>query len=90
MKRKRTKAELERLAADLEGRLAWLESAWSCRTEYEIDLGSGRVWLKITMPGNATALVVRCAVDGITVPGTAPDRGNPDSHETKCPPTPGS
>jgi hypothetical protein len=86
MKRKRTKAELERLAADFEGKIAWLETAWGCRTEYEVDLGSGRVWLKITMPGSPTALVVRCAVDGVTVPGTNPAGG--DSHDPKCPPSP--
>ena len=72
MKRRRTKAELERLAADLEGRLAWLESAWNCRTEYEIDLATGRLWLKITMAANPTALVVRCDIEGVTVPGTDP------------------
>jgi hypothetical protein len=72
MKRKRTKAEVERLAADFESRVAWLESAWSCRTEYEVDLSTGRVWLKITMPASTTALVVRCDIEGISVPGTAP------------------
>jgi len=72
MKRKRTKAELERLVADLEGRLAWLENAWSCRTEYEVDLSTGRVWLKITMPASTTALVVRCDIESISVPGTDP------------------
>jgi hypothetical protein len=72
MKRKRTKAEVERLAADFEGRAAWLESAWGCRTEYEIDLSTGGVWLKITMPASTTALVVRCDIEGISVPGTAP------------------
>jgi hypothetical protein len=72
MKRKRTKAEVERLAADFESRVAWLESAWSCRTEYEVDLATGRVWLKITMPASTTALVVRCDIEGISVPGTAP------------------
>jgi len=75
MKKKRTKAELERLASDFEGRLAWLETAWGCRTEYEVDLATGRAWLKITMPGNTTALVIRCDVAGVTVPGT-PERGN--------------
>jgi len=69
MKRKRTKRELERLVADFEGRMAWLESAWGCRTEYEVDMGSGAVWLKLTMPGNSSALVVRCDVAGVTVPG---------------------
>jgi hypothetical protein len=88
MKRKRTKRELERLAADFEGRMSWLETAWSCRTEYEIDLSSGRLWLKITMPGNSSALVIRCDITGVTVPGTSPDRRNPDSHDTNCPPDP--
>jgi hypothetical protein len=72
MKRKRTKAEVERLAADFESRAAWLESAWGCSTEYEVDLSTGRVWLKITMPASTTALVVRCDIEGISVPGTAP------------------
>ena len=73
MKRKRrSAAELERLAADLKGRLAWLEDAWGCRTEYEIDLGDGSVWIKLTMPGSATALVIRCDVSGVTVPGHNP------------------
>lgn len=72
MKRKRTKAELERLIADFEGRLAWLETAWSCCTEYEVDLSTGAAWMKITMPENTTALVVRCDVSGITVPGHEP------------------
>ena len=72
MKRKRTKAEVERLAADFEGRAAWLESAWGCRAEYEVDLSTGRVWLKITMPASTTALVVRCDIEGISVPGTDP------------------
>jgi len=69
MKRKRTKRELERLAAEFEGRMAWLESAWSCRTEYEIDTATGAVWLKITLLGNQTALVVRGDVESVTVPG---------------------
>ena len=73
MKRKR---DIDKLAADLEGRLAWLETAWSCTTEYEIDLGSGAAWVKITMPQNTTALVIRCDVAGITLPGHDPDRGN--------------
>jgi hypothetical protein len=51
---------------------AWLESAWGCRTEYEVDLATGRLWLKITMPANPTALVVRCDIEGVTVPGTDP------------------
>lgn len=72
MKRKRTKAELERLIADFEGRVEWLESAWGCRSEYEVDESTGRLWLKLTMPANPTALVVRCDVEGITVPGTDP------------------
>jgi hypothetical protein len=72
MKRKRTKAELDRLAADFGGRMEWLESAWGCRTEYEVDLATGRLWLKLTMPASATALVVRCDIEGITVPGTQP------------------
>lgn len=73
MKRKRrTTAELERLAEGLEGRLRWLEDAWNCRTEYEIDLGDGSVWVKVTLPGNQTALVIRCDVEGITLPGTGP------------------
>jgi hypothetical protein len=72
MKRKRTKSELERLAADFSGRMEWLESAWGCRTEYEVDLATGRLWLKLTMPASATALVVRCDIEGITVPGTQP------------------
>ena len=49
--------------------MAWLESAWSCRTEYEIDTATGAVWLKITLPGNQTALVVRGDVASVTVPG---------------------
>ena len=70
MKRKRrTPEEIERLAADLEGRLSWLESAWNCRAEYEFDLSDGSVWVKLTMPGNTSALVIRCDVAGITVPG---------------------
>ena len=69
MKKKRTKAELERLVADFEGRMAWLESAWCCRTEYEIDTATGEVWLKITLPGNQTSLVVRGDVASVTVPG---------------------
>lgn len=73
MKRKR---DIDKLAADLEGRLAWLETAWKCRTEYEVDLGSGETWVKITMPENTTALVIRCDVAGITVPGHDPDRAN--------------
>jgi hypothetical protein len=72
MKKKRTKAELERLVEDFEGRLAWLETAWSCRTEYEVDLATGRVWLKITLPKNTTALVIRCDVAGVSVPGNTP------------------
>lgn len=75
-RKRRTAAELERLASVLEGRLSWLEDAWGCRTEYEIDLGDGSVWVKLTMPSNSTALVIRCDVEGITVPGTGPDRGN--------------
>jgi hypothetical protein len=72
MKRKRTKPELERLVKDFEGRMEWLESAWSCRTEYEVDLATGRLWLKLTMPANPTALVIRCDIDGISVPSTDP------------------
>jgi hypothetical protein len=72
MKRKRTKAELEKLIADFVGRVEWLETAWGCRTEYEIDESTGRVWLKLTMPANTTALIVRCDVEGISVPGTDP------------------
>lgn len=73
MKRKR---DIDKLAADLEGRLGWLETAWGCRTEYEVDLGSGETWVKVTMPQNTTALVIRCDVAGITLPGHDPDRGN--------------
>lgn len=72
MKRKRSRDELARLIADFEGRAAWLESAWGCRTEYEIDTATGRAWFKITMPDNSTALVIRCDVSEITVPGTDP------------------
>jgi hypothetical protein len=70
--KKRTKKQIERLAADLDGRLAWLDSAWGCRTEYEVDMGTGETWVKITMPANTTALVIRCDVSGITIPGTDP------------------
>jgi hypothetical protein len=69
MKPKRTKRELDNLAAAFEGRMAWLESAWGCRTEYEIDLSTGAAWFKVSMPGSDTALMVRCDVSGVTVPG---------------------
>lgn len=72
MARKRTRRELAQLVADFEGRMVWLESAWGCRIEYEVDESTGAVWLKLTMPANATALVIRCDVGGITVPGTDP------------------
>jgi hypothetical protein len=72
MRRKRTKAELNRLVSDFEGRAAWLESAWGCRTEYEVDLATGRLWLKVTMPASTTALVVRCDIEDLTLPGTDP------------------
>jgi hypothetical protein len=70
MKRKRS--QLDRLAKEFEARAAWLESAWGCRTEYEVDLSTGRLWLKITMPGNTTALVVRCDIEDLSVPGVEP------------------
>jgi len=70
--KKRTKKQIEQLAADLDGRLAWLDSAWRCRTEYEVDMGTGETWVKITMPENTTALVIRCDVSGVTIPGTDP------------------
>jgi hypothetical protein len=69
MKRKRTRATVEKLAAEFEQRMEWLETAWSVTTEYEVDLSSGSVWLKLTMPGNSTAMVIRCDVAGITLPG---------------------
>lgn len=69
MKRKRSRATVERLAAEFEQRMEWLESAWGVKTQYEVDLAAGDVWLKVTMPGNSTALVVRCDVAGITLPG---------------------
>lgn len=77
-RKKRSREEMDRLIADFEGRAAWLETAWACRTEYEIDTTTGAVWLKITMPANSTALVVRCDIAGVTVPGS-------DSQNTNCP-----
>jgi hypothetical protein len=69
MKRKR---DIDKVTQDFRGRMAWLESAWNCRTEYEIDTSTGELWLKITFPDCPTALVIRCDVAGITVPGTDP------------------
>ena len=77
MKRKRSRAAIDKLADDFRGRMAWLESAWNCRTEYEVDLSTGAVWLKVTFPSNTTALVVRCDVSGITVPGHTPTDETP-------------
>jgi hypothetical protein len=68
-KKKRTKQTLDKLTQLFEERMEWLENAWGCKTEYEVDLSTGDVRLKITMPKNRTALVVRCDVAGITVPG---------------------
>jgi hypothetical protein len=68
-KKKRTKKAIEKSAGVFSERMEWLENAWGCKTEYEVDLSTGDVWLKIVMPKNQTALVVRCDVDGITLPG---------------------
>lgn len=72
MKRKRTRAAIDKLADDFRGRMAWLETAWNCRTEYEVDLSTGAAWFKITFPNNTTALFVECDVSGVIVPGHTP------------------
>lgn len=86
MSKKRSRREVDRLADDFRGRMEWLESAWNCRTEFEVDLSTGDTWAKITFPGNSTALVIRCDVGGITVPGDdTPARGN-DNGPPQSPP----
>lgn len=69
MKRKRPRATVEKLAAEFEQRMQWLETAWGVKTQYEVDLSTGAAWVKLTMPGNQTAMVIRCDVAGITLPG---------------------
>ena len=76
MKKKRSRATVEKLATQFEERMEWLENAWSVQTQYEVDLSTGAAWVKIVKPGNATALVIRCDVSGITMPGNS-DQPNP-------------
>lgn len=71
-KRKRTEEELDQLAWRFSDRMEFLEQAWGCKIEHEVDLSTGETWLKITMPSSETAMVIRCDVEGITLPG----RGN--------------
>jgi hypothetical protein len=38
--------------------MEFLETAWGAKTEYEVDLSTGKAWFKLTMPGSSTALIV--------------------------------
>jgi len=69
-KRKRTEDEIEQLAADFAGRLDYLEQAWGCRVEYEVDLGNGAAWFRIDRASETVALIVRCDVSGVSLPAT--------------------
>ena len=71
-KKKRTEEELDQLAWRFNDRMEFLEAAWGCKVEHEVDLSTGETWLKITMPSSETTLFVECDVEGVLLPG----RGN--------------
>ena len=69
-KRKRSRQELDKLCDDFRGRMAFLETMWGCRTEYEVDYATGRAWFKITPAGSSVTLsVYGVDVEEVLLPG---------------------
>lgn len=55
---KRSQQSIDEDVARFRERMQFLETAWGAKTEYELDLSTGKGWFKVTMPGSSTALVV--------------------------------
>jgi hypothetical protein len=72
MKRKPLK---DREIAEIRERLAFLETAWECKTMYKLDLGTGRGELTITPDTGPCALFLG-DVDFRQIGLPAPDRRN--------------
>lgn len=66
----------DREIAEIRERLAFLESSWSCRTEYSVSMETGRGSLRITPDEGVVALFLG-DVDFRQIGLPAPDRGNP-------------
>jgi hypothetical protein len=58
MKKKRSSKQIEAAAFEFSRRMEFLETAWSAKTEYEVDMSTGMCWFKITPVGAMTTLAV--------------------------------
>ncbi len=67
----------DREIAEFRERLQFLEMAWECRTEYELNLSTGRGSLRITPAAGEVALFLG-DIDFRQIGLPTPDRGNDD------------
>ena len=65
----------DREIAEFRDRLAFLETAWECRTEYRLNMATGRGSLKITPDRGEVALFLG-DVDFREIGLPSPERGN--------------
>lgn len=66
-KKKRTQEEIDNLAANFMDKLDWVETSWGVKTEGEVDLSTGRAWLKITKPGELSGIYIECDADDFRI-----------------------
>ena len=58
-------------------RMQFLEMAWDCKTQYSVDLSTGKADLRVIMPQSSAALFVGGVdIRNVGIPGHDPDRGN--------------
>ena len=66
-KKKRTQEELEDAASKFMDKLDWIETSWGVKTTGEVDLSTGRAWLKITKPGELSGVYIECDAEDFRI-----------------------
>jgi hypothetical protein len=56
MSKKRTKKQIENAAFEFSNRMEFLETAWSAKVEYQVDMSTGMASFRITPAGSSTTL----------------------------------
>jgi hypothetical protein len=60
----------DELLVEFQGRMSFLETMWSCKVAYDVDIETGKGWLEVRMPGTGAVLRInKFNVKDVMVPG---------------------